>query len=822
MRSAPTCRPPSTVAEGSLPQGCYHCGQPLPPQPPRQRIDGLERAFCCRGCAAAAQWIGEAGLVDYYRLRSQLGERIGEEAPDYLAWDRQDVQAEHSREVDAGREITVLVEGMRCAACAWLIGRALNQLDGIDEVAANAVTGRVRLRWRPGQLRLSQALERLAGLGYRPHLAPGAALEQARLRERRSLVLRLGVAALGTLQSMMFAEALYLDFDNQMPAATRDFMRWIAFLLATPVVFYSGWPFLRGMATEIHQRHLGMDTLIGGSVLLAYLGSLVETLRGGPHVWIDAAVMFVFLLLAARAIEGFARQRANDAVDQLARARPALAWRLDDEGRAQQVPIAALAPGDLIRVGMGESVAADGQLLDAGEFDESLLSGESRPVPRRAGDIALAGSQCRIGPVRLRVERTGQDTRLSHLVRLVEQAQGQRPRIAMLADGIASRFVVALLAAAVVVFAVWWQIAPERAFEVMLAVLVVSCPCALSLAVPAALAAAHGALARIGVLGIGADSLQNLARVDVLLLDKTGTLTEGRPRIARTELFSVPGAPRDVADALALAAALERGSGHPLAEAFPDPGELAAEQLRTEVGLGVEGVIGGRRLRIGRADFACGGRDDGALWLGDGAAALARFELSDAPRADARATIDELRTLGVKLELLSGDGAEAVAATAAALGIRDPRARQSPEDKLTRLRELQGTGKRVAMLGDGINDAPVLAGADVSIAMGSGAALAHRSADLVLLGGSLRRVPDAIRIARRTRAVIRQNLAWATAYNLIALPLAAMGWVTPWMAAIGMAASSLLVTLNALRLAPRRKRRPEVDAGTVTRPATVG
>ncbi len=822
MRSAPTSRPPSTVTEASLPDGCYHCGQPLPPQPARQRIEDAERAFCCRGCAAAAQWIGAAGLVDYYRLRSQLGERVGEESLDYLAWDRQDVQAEHSREVGPEREITVVVEGMRCAACAWLIGRALNQLDGIEEVAANAVTGRVRLRWQPGRVLLSQALERLAGLGYRPHLAPGEALERARLRERRSLMLRLGVAALGTVQSMMFAEALYLDFDNQMPEATRDFMRWIAFLLATPVVFYSGWPFLRGMFNEIRQRQLGMDTLIGGSVLLAYLGSLVETLRGGPHVWIDAAVMFVFLLLAARAIEGFARQRANAAVDQLARARPALAWRLDADGRAQQVPVAGLAPGDLIRVGMGEAVAADGQLLDAGEFDESLLSGESRPLARQAGEIALAGSQCRIGPVRLRVERTGQDTRLSHLVRLVEQAQGQRPRIAQLADGVASRFVLALLAAALVVFAVWWQLAPERAFEVMLAVLVVSCPCALSLAVPAALAAAHGALARIGVLGIGADALQNLAGIDVLLLDKTGTLTEGRPRIARTTLFAGPGAAADVAEALALAAALERGSGHPLAAAFPDPGDLTAEQLRTDVGRGVEGVVGGRRLRIGRADFACGGSDDGALWLGAGAAALARFQLIDPPRADARATVDDLRDLGVDLELLSGDGADAVATTAIALGIRNPRARQSPEDKLARLRELQAAGKRVAMLGDGINDAPVLAGADVAIAMGGGAALAHRSADLVLLGGSLRRVPEAIRIARRTRAVIRQNLAWATAYNLIALPLAAMGWVTPWMAAIGMAGSSLLVTLNALRLAPRAGRQSDLRSRAAPAPAGVG
>jgi P-type Cu2+ transporter len=885
-------------AEGG---GCFHCGQPLPPDPPRSRIEGVERAFCCRGCAAAAEWIRSAGLADYYRLRSEAGERVGEEALDYAAWDREDVQREHSRVVDGRREITLVVDGMRCAACAWLIDRALKQVDGIEEIGANAVTARVRLRWDPARLRLSDALRRLASLGYRPHLAPGEAVEHERQRERRSMLLRLGVAALGTLQAMMFAEALYLDFSNQMPEATRDFFRWIAFLLATPVVFYSGWPFLSGMARELRARHLGMDTLIASSVLLAYLGSLVETLRGGPHVWIDAAVMFVFLLLAARAIETFARQHANAGVDRLARARPALAWRLDAAGRAEQVTAAELSPGDLLRVGVGEAVAADGELLDAGEFDEALLSGESRPVHRAAGDTALAGSQCRAGPVRLRVTRTGQDTRLSHLVRLVEEAQGQRPRLARLADGIASRFVVGLLVSAVAVFALWWQIAPERAFEVMLAVLVVSCPCALSLAVPAALAAAHGALARIGVLGLGSDALEHLAGVEVLLLDKTGTLTEGRPRVVGVEAFPAleelgipcrigfsrdshigpvesltksvgaeapptpntePAASADESErgslpvslcgsgfsrdshigpvesltksvgaeapptaasgrageaspeqhALALAGALERGSGHPLAEAFPDPGLLRATELRTEVGRGVAGIIEGQRLRIGRADFAAGREDDGALWLGDGSIALARFELADRPRPEAAATIAALHALGLSVELASGDGEDAVRDVAQRLGVDVFRARQSPEDKLVRLRELQAQGRRVAMLGDGINDAPVLAGADVSIAMGEGAALAHRAADLVLLGGSLARVPQAIAIARRSRAVIRQNLAWAAAYNLIALPIAATGWVTPWMAAVGMALSSLLVTLNALRLA-RLPAEPKTAAG---------
>jgi len=801
------------VIETPPADGCYHCGERLPHEPVRACLEAGEQAFCCRGCAAAAQWIVDAGLIDYYRLRAQLGTRVAEAPADFLSWDRPDVLAEHSRVLGTAREITVIVDGMRCAACAWLIDRVLHQLRGIEEVAVNAMTGRVRLRWQPEHLRLSQALTRLANLGYLAHLTPGEALEQSRLRERHSLMLRLGVAALGSVQSMMFAEALYLDFDQQMPAATRDFMRWIALLLATPVVFYAGWPFLRGMLREIRQRVLGMETLIASSVLLAYVGSFIETVRGGPHVWVDAAVMFVFLLLVARAIEGFARQRANATVDLLARARPALAWQIDDADQARQVPVAALAAGDRIRVDTGDAVAADGELLGSAEFDESLLSGESRPITRRAGEIALAGSRCRVGPVEIRVTRTGQDTRLSQLVRLVEKAQEQRPRSAQLADAFASKFVLALLVIAAGVFAVWWQLEPARAFEVALAVLVVSCPCALSLAVPSAIIAANGALAKIGVLAVGNDALQNLANVDVLLLDKTGTLTEGRPRVTASNLFTDQCVAATIDQAFAIAAALEQGSGHPLAAAFSEHaagGEtVRAEQLRTVIGCGVEGVIDGRRLRLGRADFACSGHDDGALWLGEASGtAIARFAISDRPRIDAAHSLTELRRLDVALELLSGDGEEAVATTAAALGIREWRSRQSPEQKLARLRALQAAGRRVAMLGDGINDAPVLAGADLAIAMGSGTALAQQSADLILLGQHLRSVPAAILIARRSAAVIRHNLVWASAYNLLAVPLAATGWVTPWMAAIGMAASSLLVTCNALRLAPGLRRTP--------------
>lgn len=781
--------------------GCHHCGEPLPAQPVLATLKGDTRAFCCGGCAGAARFIDEAGLADYYRLREAEGQRVGEDAQDYGAFDREDVLREHSRvATDAPdcREMTLIVDGMRCAACAWLIDRALRRVDGVEDVQSNAISGRVQLRWRPAAVLLSQVLARLAALGYRPHLSPGEALERQRRAERRQLLLRLGVAGLGSLQAMMFAEALYLDFANQMAPATRDFFRWITFAVSAPVVFYAGWPFLSGMYQELRARRLGMDTLIGSSVLLAYFASLVETLRGGAHVWFDAAVMFVFFLLVARYLERMARQRANAAVDALAQARPALAWRQAEDGSTQQVPVAALDVGDRVRVPVGEALPADGELLDAAaEVDEALLSGESAPVPKRPGDSVYAGSVARLAPLSLRITRTGQDTRLSHLMQLVERAQNARPKVAQIADRIAGHFVAGLLLAAALTFGLWWQIDPERAFEVMLAVLVVSCPCALSLAIPAALATAGNALARLGALPLRAEALSDLAEVDTVLLDKTGTLTTGSPRIERVEVF----ADIDATTATRIAAALEREAGHPLARAFAEVEAPRASAVQVEPGAGVQGVVEGRGFRIGHARYACGALEDRpGVWLGDGAHAFARFELVDRPRADAADAIAALKAMGLQIEILSGDAPAAVEATAQGLGIPRWQARATPETKLARLRALQAQGHRVLMIGDGINDAPVLGGADVSIALASGAPMAHRAADIVLGGERLLRLPQVLQLARRTRRLIRENLAWALLYNAIALPFAAAGWVTPWIAAVGMAGSSLLVTLNALRL----------------------
>lgn len=783
---------------------CFHCGENLPASPVRVMFDGAERALCCPGCAAAAAWIHDAGLHDYYRLRTEDGRRVDADADDFSVWDRDDVQAGHIRERDGVREITVLIEGMRCAACAWLIGRALTRLPGVVEAEASAITGRLHLRWQPDKLALSAILARLSSLGYRPHLATGEQAEAARKAERRDLLKRMAVAGIGAFQAMMFAEALYLDFHSTMPEATRDFFRWITFLVSTPVVFYAGWPFIAGMIRELQHRRFGMDTLIASSVLLAHVASLIETIRGGPHVWFDAAVMFVLFLLIARFLERMARLKAQAGVDALARARPALAWREDADGKVDQVPRHALVVGDIVRVPAGEALPADGVVLDTSvELVEALITGESLPVLRHPGESVWAGSLTTTRPLRLRIERTGQDTLLSDLVRRTEQAQSQRPKLARVADAIASRFVLTLFAVAAVVAIVWSQTVPERAVEVTLAVLIVSCPCALSLALPAAIATAHARLARMGVLVLDDEALSTLARVDTVVFDKTGTLTTGRLSVRSVQALA--GSAIDATQARRIAAALEQGSHHPLAQAFALPGVSAAGDIVVVPGRGVEGVVEGCRWWLGRPGFASGrpdcDEDAAGVWLGDGERLLARFDLVDPMRGDAGAAVSALQAQDIALEVLSGDSHQAVSDAAGALGLRNWRARQMPDDKLARVRELQQQGHVVAMLGDGINDAPVLAGADVSLAIAGGAPLAHRAAGIVLMGESLSRVPESIALAGRTRAVMRQNLAWALGYNVLALPFAAAGLVAPWLAALGMALSSLLVTGNALRVA---------------------
>jgi Cu2+-exporting ATPase len=514
-----------------------------------------------------------------------------------------------------------------------------------------------------------------------------------------------------------------------------------------------------------------------------------------------------------------ARQKAARSVETLARAIPAFATRLASwpagsmDAAGERVAVAELRAGDAVQIRPGETVPADGCVLDGeSAADESLLTGESRPVPKRAGDALIGGSTNTASPLVMRVERVGEATRVAAIQRLMERAAAERPRLVEMADRVAGRFIVALLLLAVATALAWWWIDPSRALWIFVAVLVVSCPCALSLATPAALTVATGALAARGVLVTRGHAIEALARADRFIFDKTGTLTVGHMTLV--EVIPVRG---EAAPALALAAALERGSEHPIARALIAGGTdagIAVSSVRATTGAGVEGMIEGCTWRLGRPEFVAAmhglalpaefeakvGAGDTVIALGNAEGWQAFFRLSDSLRPEAAAMSAALTAAGIKLSIFSGDAPAAALRVGAALGVADVRGGLSPEDKHAALKTLQGTGETVAMVGDGVNDAPVLAQAQVSIAMGGGADLARANADVVLLGNDLRALPQGLALARRTVRIVKQNLVWAFAYNFLAIPLAMAGWVTPWMAGIGMSASSLLVVLNALRL----------------------
>jgi Cu2+-exporting ATPase len=797
---------------------CFHCHEPLPAGVDLTvTVDGQAQPVCCPGCQAVARLILD-GHADYYRFRTAPAARPSAPpaADTWTAFDRPQAQAAFVQTLADGRASAgFVVEGLRCAACAWLIESHLTPIDGVHEVRVSPATGRVQITWQPDAVRLSVLLAALDALGYRPHPLPAEARQAAR-RERQTALKRLLVAGLGMMQVSSFAFAFYVAGDSLEPTV-RQFLRLVSMLVALPVLLYAGAPFFAGALRGLRHRRPGMDLPVALALALAGGASVWVTFTGGPEVYFDSVVMFVFFLSVSRWFEADARARVRSVGEALAAALPASVPRLTAAG-PQTVAVSELVAGDRVLVGSGAVVPADGVLVDGRtEVDEALLTGEARPRPRQAGHALIAGSVNLGPPVTLQVQRTGAATQLSQISHLLERAQAERPPLALQADRLAQGFITLVLLAAAATAAYWWLAAPERWLGHTLAVLVVACPCALALATPTAFAAAAAGLARRGLLVTRGAALQGLARADTALFDKTGTLTAARAQIAATR--SVDGQP--VERHLAVAAALELGASHPYAQAFaPHATGLLVDGRQTVPGAGVQGVVHGQCWRLGTPQFA-GAADAAAVlaglgpgsWvgLGDGRKLAALFRLHDPLRADATDTLAGLTRRGLDTAIVSGDAAPAVAEVAARLNITDWQAGQTPAHKLAIIRARQHDGERVLMVGDGINDAPVLAGADVSVAMGSGAALAQTQADLLLLGGRLSPLLDGIDTARRTLAVVRQNLVWAALYNLLAMPVAAAGWVEPWQAALGMSLSSTLVVGNSLRLlrAPRRRATPQ-------------
>jgi len=789
---------------------CFHCALPVERDDEFQvEIDGALKPVCCPGCKAVAELIRDTGMSSYYAMREAPQPGVGRPADDATEWqvfDRDDMVDAFAETRENEAEVTIYVGGMYCAACSWLVEATLTGIAGIESAEVSPVTHRLRVRWKWGDVGLGQILTALAGLGYEPQpLAPESAA-RPEVAEQRTALKRMLVASLGMMQAMMFAIGLYAGDYQGMDVDMQHFLRLVSFVVTTPVVFYSARPFFAAAWRGIVSRKPGMDLPVSLAVGTAYAASVYATFTRGEAVWYDSVTMFVFFLTLGRFLEMRARHRSIDRSRALSNVLPNTVTRMEN-GADVVVASSQLIAGDRVKVKAGEAVPADGFLIsEMTSVDDALLTGEAKPQTKFAGDVLVAGSINLDCLIEMRVEKTGADTTLGTINRLSERARYARPAFVQLADRIASYIVVAILIIAIAVASFWLFMAPERAFVITLSVLVVTCPCALALATPAAFAATGSRLADLRLLLTNGNAIEALSRASCVVFDKTGTLTRGTPVVTMTSIFD---ASFDETRCLNIAGALEAASTHPVASAFPHSDTaIIASAHRMAVGEGVAGTIDDRRWRLGKLSFAAPGAPASQVirgtatqaFLGVDGQLVAAFDLDDEIRPDAVGVLRQLKDLGLKLSLASGDNEDSVRRVAAALGIDAYRSSCSPEEKLKIIHTMQENGETVIMVGDGINDAPVLAGADASIALAEGALLAQTSADLIMLGHSLRPLVTTFRTARQTMRIVRQNLAWAVVYNVTALPLAAMGMVPPWAAAIGMSASSLIVVLNALRL----------------------
>jgi Cu2+-exporting ATPase len=726
---------------------------------------------------------------------------------------------------DGEREGTsrLRVTGMYCAACAGVVEGALLRLPGVTQAQVNAGTQRLLLRWRPHQVPLSRlaAAVGAAGYGLLPDVAAGA--REQRQREQRQALWRLFVAAFCMMQVMMMAVPLYFAGPGDIPDDQRRLLNWGAWMFSVPVMLFAAGPFFTSAWQQLRQRRIGMDVPVSVALLVTFVASTGAAFAPGGwfghEVYFDSLTMFVCFLLVARTLEQRARHRVVSALEDTIDRLPSGVQRLRPDGSVETVAPLQLSPGDRVRVLRGEGFPADGVVLEGRtRADEALLTGESQALHKDPGSEVVAGSMNLDAPVVMRVERVGEHTRYEAIVALMREALVQRPRLLRAADRVAGPFLWAVLALAAGGAAAWSAIDPSRAVWVAVSVLVVTCPCALSLAAPSALLAAAGALARRGVLIQHLDALEPLARIQRLYFDKTGTLTEDRLELAG--IFGADGEPLDAVSAqsaLARAAGLAGWSSHPLSRALADAARdagLAAARwtdVREEPGKGLSAALDEAPVpkagRLGSAAWVLGHDDPSAaaggtasVWLSVRGGAAVRFALRETLRAGTAEALQALRADGVDVSLLSGDRIDRVQAVARRLDIDDARGGATPEDKLSAVAVAQSRGEVVGMVGDGLNDAPVLARADVSFAMGQGALLSRQRADAIVLSMRLADIVQARAVAQRAVRIVRQNLAWAVGYNAICIPVALAGWLPPWLAGLGMALSSLAVVLNALRL----------------------
>lgn len=790
---------------------CFHCGEPADGGPLiTLELQGQQRHFCCQGCKAVCETIHQEGLTGFYELRTEPAvtprELTRSEVDRIRELDHPLVQQAFVAPVKAGQEAQLLIGGITCAACIWLLENHMKQQPGVQTFTVNHTTQRARLVWESDKVKLSDLLIAIHELGYsaRPYQADEA--ELALKAEHRSMLIRLAVAGIGTFQSMMLAFPLYFELISDLSTGFVDFFRWFSLLVATPVVLYSARPFFSNARRDLISRHLTMDVPVAIAIGLAYSASAWVTVMGGQEVYFESVCMFTFFLLLGRYIEVQARYRAGLSGNALAGFQPSVAARVTN-GEAEIVAMHQVQPGDIVRVRPGETLPVDGVIVSGqSTLNEAALTGEYLPETRKPGDTVHAGSVNGENPIDIQVTHAGAQTRLSGILRVLDRVQSEKPPVARMADRIAGKFVGRVLILAPVVWFGWWLAGADNAFDITLSVLVVTCPCALSLATPTAITSATVRLRKLGFLPTRGHTLESMNTIDTVVFDKTGTLTRGELSLTGQSVYGS----LDEETCARLAAGLEKHSEHPIARVFHDRPSLTVTQVTNHLGGGLSGLYNGHPLFIGHKAFVAehtkktppeADQAQGMeIWLATEQEWLASFQLDDQIRDDAAVAVNALHDAGIQTLLLSGDRSGHVQQVAQALGIDRAIGEASPERKLEVLTQLRQEGHQVMMVGDGLNDLPSMAGAGISVAMGTAADLTQLKADAVLLNGQLYSLVAALETSQKTRRIIRQNMIWAFGYNVCALPLAAAGLVPPWLAAIGMSLSSLIVVLNALRL----------------------
>ncbi|MDR8523868.1 heavy metal translocating P-type ATPase [Shewanella fidelis] len=784
---------------------CFHCNEPvLTGQQFTTRINDVEQLMCCPGCQAVSQAIIDAGLTNYYKFRTEPGNKqtalVPEELSNFSAYDLPEVQQDFIQLRDALSEVSLTVDGITCAACAWLIEHKIKKLNGVAKIQVNSTTQRALIAWDSEKIKLSEILNQISLIGYQAAPFQVDEQETKSKKDSRKFLLRLGLAGFATMQVMMFALALYSGYFTDLDLEYRDYFRWVSMLFAAPVVFYSAQPFYFSAVRSMLMGRLNMDVSVSIAICGAYIASCIETINGTGEVYFESVSMFTFFLLLGRFFEQNARQKASVSSSNLHKLVPLTAQLQTNDG-FEEVPAKRLAIGDVILVKPGEVIAADGVVVEGvSAVNEAMLTGEQMPLAKELDAQVFAGTINIEQPILVKVTALGQDQLVAEIIRLQEIASNNKPKIALYADRFSNYFTAAILLIATLTYLFWYFYSPEDAFWITLSVLVATCPCALALATPTAVTCGTAIMTRLGIITRRSGVFERLPKIEHVVFDKTGTLTLGSLSITDIELTGE----LTKQQALTYIAALEAGSLHPIAKAFSPYFNKSyhVSERQSVVGKGLTGYINGQFCKLGSQQFVNQSNDtetSTVVWLSCDDVVQAKISLNDEVRPETEFAVQQLKRLGCKLSIASGDNSTEVVALGKRLGISDTHQGLSPQGKLQLIDRFQQQGQ-VAMFGDGINDAPVLAGANLSVAMGSGAAISKNSADIILLGDNLSRFADAVKVAKLTGRIIKQNLFWALGYNLFIIPLAVTGHVAPYIAAIGMSASSLIVVSNSLRL----------------------